>query len=169
MRPLNYKERNSMFWQFLFVFVATVLLLLFALFYDFEMPQELNELQKQKLAASGSSVKDQKKLATLIDSIYSSIKQIPTAPNPAVPRDEAGANIVKLKILGKESGNPILIKMSEAFAGYSAVQFATTSNSNNSQNATQALNECKQEISRWKTKYDMLDNQLKSMKSSSPY
>ncbi|GAA4343193.1 type VI secretion system TssO [Flaviaesturariibacter amylovorans] len=89
MKPLNHKERNSLFWQFLFLFIATVMILVFALNFDFEVPHALSEQQKKQYDETKSFFRNQRDIIAKMDSIDASLNAIERSSNPSFEQQKA--------------------------------------------------------------------------------
>lgn len=76
MKPLNNKERNELIFKFSIVFFVTVLITAFALFWDRELPAELNNAQREKLNAYNNFEKSQKKIFKLMDTLNTQIENM---------------------------------------------------------------------------------------------
>jgi hypothetical protein len=82
MKPLNNKERNDLILKFGIVFLITVLITAFALFWDRELPAELNQAQREKLNAYNNFERSQKKIIKLMDSLTTQIENMGSTNTP---------------------------------------------------------------------------------------
>ncbi len=79
MKPLNQKERNNLFVKFIIVFLVTVGITVFAIFYDFNLPAQLRQEQRSKLNSYNTFLKSQKKILKQIDTLNAQIEGMGTS------------------------------------------------------------------------------------------
>ncbi|RYZ22348.1 MAG: hypothetical protein EOO16_09460 [Chitinophagaceae bacterium] len=108
MKPLNHKERSSLFWQFLFLFSATVIIVLFALNFDFELPEKLNDFEKKQYSETKSFFRNQKSILAQMDVIDSTIGQMGRTSNLALIQSDAITAIAKLGELSRAGSQDTL-------------------------------------------------------------
>jgi len=69
MKPKNSKERRSAFLKFLALFVVTVLAILFAVYFNFKVPNKENSLLKAEVKSVESEMEFQKNFSKEMESI----------------------------------------------------------------------------------------------------
>jgi len=67
MNPINKKERDSLFWQFVVMFSAALALFLMVLHFDFKVPVRITEIQRKKLAEYEMFSSRQTRIAAAIE------------------------------------------------------------------------------------------------------
>ena len=82
MKALNNKERNDLILKFGIVFLITVIITAVALFWDRELPAELNQAQREKLNAYNNFERSQKKIIKLMDTLSTQIENMGSTNTP---------------------------------------------------------------------------------------
>lgn len=85
MEPINKKERDSLFWQFVVLFTAAVALFVLVLHFDFRLPVRLSELQRQKLGDYERFASNQQRIAESIEKMESQIGMITATSDMSGP------------------------------------------------------------------------------------
>lgn len=99
MTPLNQKERDSLFWQFLSGAAIVVAILTLTIYYTFETPYELTQVERTDLEKSRSIIRNQNKVLDQLRSVNSSIDKIETSSNTDGAIKLANTENAKLKTL----------------------------------------------------------------------
>jgi hypothetical protein len=76
MDAINKKERDSLFWQFVIIFAATVAVFLLVLYFDFSLPGKISETEKLRLEEYRKYSKEQENMADKIFNISFDINQM---------------------------------------------------------------------------------------------
>jgi hypothetical protein len=76
MKPLNQTERNNLYVKFFLLFAITVIITVFAIFFDFTTPAKLKESQRQKLKSYNEFYNSKKKMMQLIDTLNHQINEM---------------------------------------------------------------------------------------------
>jgi len=121
MKALNHKERNDLTWKFIILFIVTVSLSVFAIFFDFQLPKKLSEQHKKKLEAYRQFVKNEKLIIQKIDSLESKISAFGNSGmSIAIEENEVIKEINKFDELVNIDSTSIKIceKMNQVFKGY---------------------------------------------------
>lgn len=82
MKAQNEKEINSLWWQAILGFSITVIILVYALNYDFSLPIQLNEAERNDLEKSRSIVRNEKKILAQVHIVDSIMDKIETSSSP---------------------------------------------------------------------------------------
>lgn len=169
MRPLNHEERNKLFGQFLLLSVITLLVLVFALHFDFELPQQLSELQRKRYEESRSFFKNQKQIVKQMDVIETNIKMIETSNSPLVAQAQVTDAITQLRKLGNSgsdtSNNVFVIRLADAYAKYSDAKVASRNNSTGCSEKEKQISDLKMELNTEKQRALTYQTQITSLQS----
>ena len=76
MRPINHKERNNLFWQFVLLFAAAVAVVVLALHFDFTLPETLSEAERERYKSLKNFGNNQNAIKQQIEEINSQIGRL---------------------------------------------------------------------------------------------
>jgi hypothetical protein len=74
MKPINSKERNKQFWQFVFIFFGLAFIPVALIFFSYyHVPEEISEMEDRKLVEYSNSQHNQKKVLQMFSEVDSNI------------------------------------------------------------------------------------------------
>jgi len=116
MKLKNEKERSDLFLKFLLLFILTVSIVIFALFFDFKLPKDLSVKQKAKLSEYNTFHKSQKEVYNAVDSIILEIESFGVSNQDETLKSRIADKIGRLKDIPtqKDSGNSKFVKKLES-------------------------------------------------------
>ncbi|WP_299888143.1 type VI secretion system transmembrane protein TssO [uncultured Lacinutrix sp.] len=88
MKPKNSKERRSAFFKFLALFVITMLAILFAVYFNFKVPNKENDLLKAQVKAVEKEMEFQKNFSEQMETIKGMIDSL-DVPGQNLPHENS--------------------------------------------------------------------------------
>lgn len=123
MKALNQTERNNLFLKFFLLFILTVGITVFAIFYDFVLPQELNEKQRRKLALYNDFQRNQKKMIALVDTLNQQIEDLDNGNKDVTVEKERITRQIRFKSTETDTAkNSIYTKLEDTYIQYLSVK-----------------------------------------------
>lgn len=154
MKPLNQSERNNMLLKFVFLFVFTVGITVFAIFFDFKLPQELNESQRRKLKASIAFNRNQAKIIRMMDTLDRQIVDLGNSNRGWEIQKDVISKQINFGIEGDSSMKNFTDKIDRIFADFLAAEVRALK-------AKDKLQECESDYTRTKETFKEKEDILK--------
>jgi Tfp pilus assembly protein PilO len=110
MKPLNQKERNKAFVQFLIGFLITFAIFVAAIFYDFRMPMKENEMLRKQNESMRSAIEKQDKMMAIMSTIDSTMATLDQPdPNATFKEQLVSTKIIEMDEANKDASTSSLL------------------------------------------------------------
>jgi hypothetical protein len=165
MKPLNQKERNGLFWQFMFVFIATILIVLFAINYDFELPDKLSDVERKQYVESRAFLRNQELILREMDRINENMKLMETSSAPTAIKSDIEQSISHIRQMGDNGSdttrNNFLVKLANVYGNYLDSKFALQELDGRYKAMTQKVNDLKVDNNQLRSENTQLQTQVR--------
>lgn len=152
---LNAKERRKAFWKFFIFFLLTILAVIGAVFFNFQMPRAENKILRQEMAGYGQSAGDRSKFSEVLLQVKNKLDSLDKVDESA----KAGldGNIGRLiddlkKMSANDETNNTIIAGFEGYRFYKNKSMAATKGDNALETCQEKLQTARDEINDLKTK-----------------
>ncbi len=166
MKPLNAKERTKGLLKFIAIFLVTVLLIVFAVYFNNSaVPNKELEYYKTRCASLQDSIASDISLLTKLNELNANLEQYQANPNNIVAQTSVGAGINGLMDMAKKDS----LHFSGIIAGQAAAGYSIAANAivklKQSGDAMGDNSKLNADLTKCQTELDKKDQQIKDLQA----
>lgn len=146
MKALNQAERNQLYLKFFLLFIVTVSISVFALFFNMDLPAQLTNAQRQKLKSYNAFLLQKKSIVHLMDTLNTQIMDLDKSSRGwEIEKEEIVKQINFKSMISDTTAPSITAKLDNTFVNFLAVKVKAIKLREEAEEAKNDLSKAKEE------------------------